>query len=144
LALFFLSEDIDFQLDNRKKYKNWLKRIIRIENKSLGVVTYHFVSKVKILDLNNKYLGHDYTTDVITFDNSFRQKIEGDIYICIETVRENSKEHSNQLFVSELNRVIVHGLLHLLGYDDLSIHDQKKMRVKEDSCLQMLSELIDS
>ena len=92
-----------------------------------------------MLDINNKYLDHDYYTDIITFDNSDRElEIEGDIFISIDRVRENAKSNNIQI-TDELNRVIIHGLLHLMGYNDKSADEKKVMSEKEDACLSLLS-----
>lgn len=101
------------------------------EIKTLGDISIIFCSDNYILDVNIRYLHHDYFTDVITFDYCEGNKLSGDLFISIDSVRENAIEFGTE-FDKELHRVIVHGLLHLIGYDDHTPEDQKEMREKED------------
>ena len=101
------------------------------EIKTLGDISIIFCSDNYILDVNIRYLHHDYFTDVITFDYCEGNKLSGDLFISIDSVRENAIEFGTE-FNEELHRVIVHGLLHLIGYDDHTQEDQKVMREKED------------
>ncbi len=101
------------------------------EIKTLGDISIIFCSDNYILDVNIRYLHHDYFTDVITFDYCEGNKLSGDLFISIDSVRENAIEFGTE-FDEELHRVIVHGLLHLIGYDDHTPEDQRVMRSKED------------
>lgn len=101
------------------------------EIKTLGDISIIFCSDNYILDVNLRYLHHDYFTDVITFDYCEGNRLSGDLFISIDSVRENAVEFGTE-FDDELHRVIVHGLLHLIGYDDNTLEDQKLMREKED------------
>tara|TARA_Y100001968_G_scaffold312297_1_gene335322 strand:+ start:127 stop:537 length:411 start_codon:yes stop_codon:yes gene_type:complete len=127
---------IRFQNTNRlKKFsvyktKKWLKNIILQEGKRTGDIVYLFCNDNYLLKKNNQYLKHDYLTDIITFDYCKKNIISGDILISIERVEENSKIY-NVDFCIELNRVMAHGLLHLLGYKDKEKKDKEKMREKE-------------
>ena len=106
------------------------------EIKTLGDISIIFCSDNYILDVNIRYLHHDYFTDVITFDYCEGDKLSGDLFISIDSVRENAIEFGTE-FDEELHRVIVHGLLHLIGYDDHTPEDQKGMREKEDYYLSL-------
>ena len=119
-----------FTLKNKRKIKNWLKDTVVNEKKKVGEINYIFCSKEYLKKMNNDYLTKNYETDVISFDFSNDNKISGDIYISSETVKKNSIIF-NVGFNSELKRVIVHGLLHLLNYNDKSKQEQKIMREKE-------------
>lgn len=104
----------------------------------VGSINFIFCSDKYLLQLNQKYLNHNTYTDIITFDNSDSQhEISGDLYISVERVRENSKQFSGS-FVIELQRVMIHGILHLLGYNDKSSKDKETMRNKEDYYLSLL------
>ena len=119
-----------FTLKKKRKIKNWLKDTIVNEKKKVGDINYIFCSKQYLKKMNNDYLSKNYETDVISFDFSKDNKISGDIYISSETVKKNSIIF-NVDFNNELKRVMVHGLLHLLNYNDKSKQDQKIMREKE-------------
>ena len=119
-----------FTLKNKRKIKNWLKDTIVNEKKKVGDINYIFCSKQYLKKMNNDYLSKNYETDVISFDFSKDNKISGDIYISSETVKKNSIIF-NVCFNNELKRVMVHGLLHLLNYNDKSKQELKIMREKE-------------
>ena len=101
------------------------------EIKRIGDISIIFCSDNYILDVNMKYLQHDYFTDVITFDYCEGDKLSGDLFISVDTVRENAKLYNTD-FNDELHRVMVHGILHLIGYDDHSQKDKQLIRKKED------------
>ena len=119
-----------FKLKNKRKIKNWLKDTIVNEKKKVGDINYIFCSNKYLKKMNNDYLSKDYETDVISFDFSKDNKVSGDIYISSETVKKNSIIF-NVSFNNELKRVMVHGLLHLLNYNDKSKQEQKVMRERE-------------
>ena len=127
-----------FTLKNKRKIKNWLKDIIVNEKKKVGDINYIFCSKEYLKKMNNDYLTKNYETDVISFDFSKDNKISGDIYISSETVKKNSIIF-NVCFNNELKRVMVHGLLHLLNYNDKSNQEQKIMREKENFYIKLNS-----
>lgn len=129
-------EDTDFKLKARTKIKMWLKLVAESEVFTLGNVSVIFCSDNYILDINQRFLQHDYFTDIITFDYSEGGKISGDLFISIDSVRENSLEYGTD-FEDELHRVIVHGVLHLIGYDDHTDEDIKMMRAKENYYLSL-------
>ena len=127
-----------FTLKNKRKIKNWLKDTIVNEKKKVGDINYIFCSKEYLKKMNNDYLSKNYETDVISFDFSKDNKISGDIYISSETVKKNSIIF-NVGFNNELKRVMVHGLLHLLKYNDKSNQEQKIMREKENFYIKLNS-----
>tara|TARA_X000000950_G_scaffold212679_1_gene255895 strand:- start:148 stop:558 length:411 start_codon:yes stop_codon:yes gene_type:complete len=127
-----------FTLKNKRKIKNWLKDTVVNEKKKVGDINYIFCSKEYLKKMNNDYLSKNYETDVVSFDFSKDNKISGDIYISSETVKKNSIIF-NVGFNSELKRVMVHGLLHLLNYNDKSKQDQKIMREKENFYISLNS-----
>ena len=127
-----------FTLKNKRKIKNWLKDTIVNEKKKVGDINYIFCSKEYLKKMNNDYLSKNYETDVISFDFSKDNKISGDIYISSETVKKNSIIF-NVCFNNELKRVMVHGLLHLLNYNDKSNQEQKIMREKENFYIKLNS-----
>lgn len=132
----YYCEDIKFLFKNKLANNRWLKLVAGSEIKTLGDISIIFCSDNYILDVNIKYLHHDYFTDVITFDYCEGDKLSGDLFISIDSVRENAVEFGTE-FDEELHRVIVHGLLHLIGYDDHTPEDQKVMRAKEDYYLSL-------
>ena len=129
-------EDTAFKLKAKTKIKNWLKLVAESEVYTLGNVSVIFCSDNYILDINQRFLQHDYFTDIITFDYSEGSKISGDLFISVDSVKENSIEYGTD-FEDELHRVIVHGILHLIGYDDHTDEDIKIMRSKEDYYLSL-------
>ena len=135
MAVHFFTEDIAFKIKSVLRTKQWIKEVVQQEGKKLKEVNYIFCSDEHLLGINQEYLQHDTYTDIITFDNSETQiEIEGDIYISIDRVKENA----NTLKVSfeeELRRVLIHGILHLVGYGDKSATDKKRMREMEDLSL---------
>ena len=142
----FFSEDIPFVLKGKRRISAWLKEIAAENGYNIGDINYIFCSDGYLLDVNRKFLGHDYYTDIITFDNSEdymlekgRPGVSADIYISVDTVRANGEEYGEG-FERELLRVIVHGLLHLTGYDDVTPYKQKRMRAAENRALKKYSE----
>ena len=115
---------------------DWIIRVAASHGKKTGDLNYIFCSDVRILEVNNQYLQHDYFTDIITFDYSEEKKISGDIYIGIETVASNAV-FLGATYESELNRVIIHGVLHLCGFKDKTPETEKIMHQKEDEALKI-------
>lgn len=143
----FFSEDIRFDLKNKRKISAWLKAVAAENAYVIGDMNYIFCSDDYLLDINKQFLGHDYYTDIITFDNSEdyllekgRPGVSADIYISLDTVKANGQEYGDG-FEKELKRVIVHGLLHLIGYDDVTPAKQKKMRAAENRALDLFETL---
>ncbi len=126
--------DNSFNLKDRLKIKRWIKQVVENAGFKLGSVSYIFCSDEKILEVNKQYLNHDFYTDIITFDYVEKDIINGDIFISTDRVRENAQEF-NVAFEEELHRVIIHGILHLLGQQDHSPKEEKQMRKKENEAL---------
>lgn len=128
----FFIEDVDFKMPHPRKNKSWLQSIIKTEGFTLNQLNYIFCSDDYLLNVNRQYLDHDFYTDIITFDNSEEEgSIEGDIFISVDRVRDNAQE-LNKSFEEELRRVLAHGILHLVGYDDIDDIHKLEMRDKED------------
>ena len=132
---------IDFQYIKTKRldlknYNVWLENIIKQEKKRLGYLVYVFCNDNYLIEKNIKFLNHNNYTDVITFDYCDEDIISGDILISVERVKDNAKKF-NVEFLSELDRVMAHGLLHLLGYKDKTNSDSKVMRLKENFYLSI-------
>lgn len=132
-------QDTDFKFRDRRRTNEWLKLAAESEIRRIGNISIIFCSDNYVLDINQKYLQHDYFTDIITFDYCEGDRLSGDLFISVDSVRENSVEFGTE-FKDELNRVIIHGLLHLVGYDDHTEKDIKLMRSKENYylCLREL------
>ena len=126
-----LLDDVDFL-----GLSKWLEQVVIREKKFLGEIVCVFCDDKYLLEKNIKYLNHDYLTDVITFDYCEDRTVSGDILISVERVKENAKSY-NVSFFTEIKRVIVHGLLHLLGYDDKTSSSKKEMTEKEDFYLNL-------
>ncbi len=127
----FCTEDITFSLKEKLKHKAWLNEVAKQEGKKILELSYVFCSDEYLLQINQEYLNHDTLTDIVTFDNSEDpKKIEGDIFISIDRVKENGEKLGTS--ETELERVMVHGLLHLLGYKDKKKKDKALMTEKED------------
>lgn len=137
LAINFFTEDVDFKLKGKKDIKSWIKKVIGSENRVVGNINYIFTTDESLLEINKKYLKHTTYTDIITFNYNQGKILNGDIYISVDRVRDNAKVYSDN-FEKELFRVLVHGVLHLIGYDDVSDSLEKVMRQKEDQYLKML------
>lgn len=136
-SISFFSEDTPFELPHQGVIKEWIGNIIAAEGKKLKHLNYIFCSDAHLLKINQEYLDHDYYTDIITFNSSNQEDvIEGDIFISIDRVHDNALSLSNS-FLHELNRVIAHGVLHLIGYDDNTASLKQTMRFKEDSYLSL-------
>ncbi len=133
----FFVEDISFKLANPVSVSRWIQKVIRTEKHKLKNLNYIFCSDEYLRQMNIEYLNHKTLTDIITFSGSDQQgTIEGDIFISIERVRENAEKFGQQ-FKDELHRVIVHGVLHLLGYGDKTKAEKIRMRQKEDAYLSL-------
>lgn len=126
----YFNEDIVFQFKGKQLNNRWLRLVAESEIKRIGDISIIFCSDNYILDINLKYLQHDYFTDIITFDYCEGAILNGDLFISIDSVRENAEFYGVE-FQDELDRVIVHGILHLIGYDDHTDEDIKTMREKE-------------
>jgi probable rRNA maturation factor len=133
----FFSEAISFQLENTTKISEWIGKTISEESKTPGDINYIFCSDEYLHKMNVEHLSHDTYTDIITFNYCMADIINTDIFISIDRVKENAITY-NTTFLTELHRVIIHGVLHLVGYDDKAEDDQVIMRAKEDFYLTLL------
>jgi probable rRNA maturation factor len=131
-AIVFFAEDVENPIASQEeKYNQWLMDVATSENKIIENISYIFCSDDYLLDINIKHLNHDYYTDIITFPYKEGDFIESDIFISTDRVAENAQEYG-ETFENELKRVMVHGILHLIGYKDKSPEQSEKMRAKED------------
>ena len=134
ISYFF--EDTDFIFKGKALNNKWLRIVAESEIRRLGQISIIFCSDNYILDINQRFLQHDYFTDIITFDYCEGDRLSGDLFISVDSVRENAIEYGSS-FNDELNRVMVHGILHLIGYDDHTDEDIRQMRSKENYYLSL-------
>jgi len=132
----FHSEDIKFILIEKPAIVSWLSLCIEKENKILNDVSYVFCSDNYLHKMNIKHLNHNTLTDIITFDYCEGKKIIGEMFLSIDRIKENAEKFKSS-FKDELHRVMIHGILHLCGYKDKTIEDQKVMSKKEDFYLNL-------
>ena len=128
--------ETDFELGNEEAFENWISRVISSEEKKEGEINFIFCDDEYLHKLNVEYLEHDTLTDVISFDYSVGNLLQGDIFVSVERVKENALEF-NVPFEDEIKRVLSHGILHYCGYKDKSPEDELLMRSKEDEKIQM-------
>lgn len=138
MAIWFHSEYPGFDIFQKRKLKRWISSVIEEEKFTLGNINYSFLSDEELLNINLKFLKHNFYTDIISFDYSKENIISGDIYISIDRIKENSKEFETP-FERELERVIIHGVLHFLGFKDKSKTQIANMRKAELKCLLLLN-----
>ena len=137
MEISFQSEKVELPQINEKEISDRIKSVAQTHNREIGEISYLFCDDEKILEVNQEYLNHDFYTDIITFDYSEGNIISGDIIISLQTVESNSQMYQTD-FIEELHRVIIHGILHLCGLNDLTDEEEKAMREAEDSALKML------
>jgi len=130
--------ETNFKLEEEKSIESWVQRMILIHECEEGEVNYIFCDDVYLHKLNMEFLKHDTLTDIISFDNSMGKLINGDIYISIERIVENAKDYKVS-FSEELQRVMIHGVLHCLGFKDKTEEDQKEMTIQENKALFVLN-----
>ncbi len=137
-SISFHAEDTSFSLENENDVIKWIRNTIVKEGKKSGEITYIFCSDNYLHKINLDFLNHDTLTDIITFNYCEDDVINADIFISIDRVRENANDYEVS-FITELNRVMIHGVLHLLGYNDKTEAEQSQMRAKEDFYLSLQS-----
>jgi probable rRNA maturation factor len=137
LSLVFDYTDTEIGLRVPGKFKGIIREIEENEDKKLGEICFIFVNRKRILEINRDFLKHDYATDVITFSNNIKRIIKGEIYICIDVVLKNA-QNLGISFEKEVQRVMIHGILHLLDYSDAIGEEIKKMREREDFYLAVI------
>ena len=138
--IYFQTADIKFILRHKTLLKQWIKSVIIKKKRKPGEIAFVFCSDDYLLTINQQYLNHNTYTDIVTFDSSKgddKQPISGDIFISVDRIKENAEKYSNS-FQSELQRVIIHGILHLLGYKDKTKADKAEMTKQENGCLRLL------
>lgn len=133
MGINYFSEDIEFEVQQQEKLSEWIAKAIVAEKNGVGDINFIFTSDAYLLKMNKEYLQHNYYTDVITFDYT-EEKISGDIFISIHRLQDNANEYKVS-FEDELRRVMIHGVLHLIGYNDATAQEKQAMRQKEDNYL---------
>lgn len=140
MTVSFYTEGIEMPDINKSEIRNWVKKVAELHSKRLGPVSYIFCDDNKILEVNKQFLQHDYYTDIITFDYTEGDKISGDLFISLDTVRTNA-EQFGQDYNTELHRVIIHGILHLCGINDKGPGEREIMEAEENKALEILKSL---
>lgn len=138
MPITYQTDGVEMPVIAKRKITNWIKEVAAIYGKKVGEIAYIFCSDEKILEVNRMYLQHDYYTDIITFDYTEKEKISGDLFISLDTVRTNA-EQFNASYEQELHRVIIHGILHLCGIDDKGPGEREIMEAAENKALTLLS-----
>jgi rRNA maturation RNase YbeY len=137
----FFSEKKTFKINNKKKLRLLFKEVCKQEKAVLSFVNCVFCSDEYLLKINKKHLEHNFLTDIITFDFSEKKnQIEGDLYISVDRVKDNAKKYKDT-FLDEITRVVLHGLLHLIGYNDKTEKEKKRMRVLENKYVSLYKKL---
>jgi len=131
-------ENVKFPNIKRRQTTVWIRQVAKTYGKTIGEVGYLFCNDEHILNVNRQYLGHDYYTDIITFDYDEGDKLNGDIVISLDTVRSNAEKY-HKSYDEELHRVIIHGILHLCGINDKGPGERQIMEAAENSALALLS-----
>ncbi len=137
--IHFFQEEITFDLQHQTILTQWINHVVSLEKQEIDIISFIYCSDNYLLDINKTYLDHDYYTDIITFDNrdSAEEPINSDIFISIDRIKDNAKT-MNVTFELELHRVMVHGVLHLLGYKDKTDAEKNEMREREEASLSLL------
>ena len=130
--------ETSFELSNENFLNDWINTIVLSYGYTIGEINYIFCDDTYLHKLNLDFLQHDTLTDIISFDSTLGKLIGGDIFISVERVAENSKDYKVS-FTDELHRVMIHGVLHYMGFKDKSIVDKKRMRKEEDNALFLLT-----
>jgi probable rRNA maturation factor len=138
VPIFFHTESVQFSFNKRNLFKKWISLIVERHKKTTGSINIIFTSNDYLRSVNQEYLYHDYNTDVITFEYNEEKLISGDIFVSVEQVKINAESFDNS-FVEELNRVVIHGVLHLLGFKDATVDEKKEIRGEEDKALALLN-----
>jgi rRNA maturation RNase YbeY len=136
MSIRFASQDIDFELPQAEKVKKWIMQVILRREKRVGNISYLFCDDEYLLGVNQRFLNHDTYTDIITFDYVVADIISGDIMISVDRVGENAEKYGVP-FEQELHRVVIHGVLHLLGQGDKSDAEAAEMRRQEEDALRL-------
>ena len=138
----YSAEGVKMPKFKKREISRWIKAVAATYGRKVGEIGYMFVDDEKILEVNNEYLGHDYYTDIITFDYDEDDVLNGDLIISLDTVRSNA-ELFKKSYEDELNRVIIHGILHLCGINDKGPGEREIMEENENKALALLKEMSD-
>ena len=133
----YQTEGIEMPAIKKKETSAWIKAVAESYGKRAGDIAYIFCSDEKILEVNRQYLHHDYYTDIITFDYTEGKRISGDIFISLDTVRSNAEQYETD-YDTELHRVVIHGILHLVGINDKGPGEREIMEAAENAALELL------
>ena len=136
----WLCDGVELPAVDYNRVDTWLREVTRSHSRVLGPLTYIFCNDDKIIEVNRQYLQHDYYTDIITFDYTRGRRVSGDMFISLDTVRSNAEAIGTD-YMTELHRVIVHGLLHLCGINDKGPGEREIMESHEDEALRMLGDI---
>lgn len=136
MSIRFASQNIDFELPQVEKVKKWVSQVVQLRGKRVGNISYLFCDDEHLLGVNQQFLNHDTYTDIITFDYVVADLISGDILISVDRVGENAEKFGVP-FEQELHRVVIHGVLHLLGQGDKSDAEAVEMRRQEEEALAL-------
>lgn len=139
-SIHFFQEDIRFEPEHWNILTDWIQSVVTQNKQKIESINFIYCSDNYLLEINKSYLDHDYYTDIITFDNRadpFKEPLDADIFISVDRVRDNAQQ-LDQSFSKELHRVMIHGILHLLGQSDKTESEQKEMRKREEASLSLL------
>ena len=134
----YQTEGVEMPKIKKRETTAWIKAVAESYSKRTGEIAYIFCSDEKILEVNKQFLQHDYFTDIITFDYTEGKRISGDIFISLDTVRSNAEQYGTD-YDTELHRVIIHGILHLVGINDKGPGEREIMEAAEDAALELLA-----
>jgi rRNA maturation RNase YbeY len=126
----------EFSLDRQREHTDWIIEVIKRHGAVAGTLNVIFVSDDKLLEMNKMYLNHDYYTDIITFQYTELEGVSGDLFVSTDRVLDNAEEHATPLDV-EVRRVMVHGVLHLMGFNDTTKAEKLEIRRLENEALEM-------
>lgn len=136
MTISFYAEDIELPAIKKEAVSNWIRKVAETYGKKTGDISYIFCSDEKILEVNRQYLQHDYYTDIITFDYCEGDRLSGDLFISLDTIRTNAEQFGAS-YEDELHRVIIHGILHLCGINDKGPGEREVMEAAENQALTM-------
>jgi rRNA maturation RNase YbeY len=137
MSIIYQAEDIQMPSIKKREITSWIKKVAESYGKKAGDIAYIFCSDAKILEVNKQYLKHDYYTDIITFDYDNNNIISGDLFISLDTVKSNA-DMFNTTYEKELHRVIIHGILHLVGINDKGPGEREIMEAAENKALSLI------
>jgi len=140
LAILFFSQDTSYRLKNKKVIRNWIGDVIHHNNRQVGDINIIISNDDYLLKINQEYLQKDYLTDIIAFNYNFQELIQGDLFISHQRVGDNARQFSVSKNL-EMKRVIIHGILHLLGWNDSTAVEKQAMHQKEDEYLKWLKDV---